>query len=444
VSALVLRFFRGMMTHPGAGICYPQHGLYPAPQRVQHGAAAGEAEDLHDVATFTKAAASAEMNELCNSQILRVLVGCINPQGSRRMADLAVDVLRASPELIAPFWRNYKCALEPQLALRYLGSTAFAMKVLALPLPVPPGAAPSVPRLNTLIEHVAPYALGRAVLGRGLQMRGSALVRYRTLLLVDMVLRKLDAARVWIRAQAELAGGSGAAAWRLLDERLVAAARQRVPEWKLVVLVHHDLAAAAAPTDDAEAQREHECRQAVLGNALMRVTRGYQAHFGELVAGSHFELGKLVATVRLADVVAGARNPIAAHTLLLLLHALAAAPAATVNWMARVRADGDAPQHTGLGAVLMVHLFAAQPELRHAARHTAVTALQALGLFDHDTRAGVAREATCWLAALAALASPHAGRAARLAFVPDGRVALGRGLVAFLEDAVGYAAKQPH
>ncbi|KAJ2712784.1 hypothetical protein H4R19_002578, partial [Coemansia spiralis] len=451
VSALVLRFFRGMMTHPGAGICYHQHGLYPAPHRVQD----GTAEDMYDVATFTKSSASAGMHELCNSLILRVLVACINPQGSRRMADLAVDVLRASPELIAPFWRNYRCALEPQLALRYLGSTAFAIKVLALPLPVPAGAA-AVPRLNTLIEHVAPFALGRTALGRGLQMRSSALVRHRTLLLVDMVLRKLGAARAWIRDQAALAGSEGAAAWRELDQRLVAAAKQRVPEWKLVVLVHHDLGAAAAagpapaPSPDAEEElREHECQHAVLGNALMRVTSGYQEHFGELVLGSHFELGKLVATVRLADVVATAtgsssqrmRNPVAAHTLLFLLQALAAAPAASVNWMARVPPEDGltAVQHTGLGVVLMVHLFAVQPELRHAARSAAVAALRSTGLFDHGSG-----EIACWLDALAALASPHAGRAARLSFIPGGRLVLGHGLVAFFEDAIGHAAKQPY
>ncbi|KAI7833733.1 ribosome 60S biogenesis N-terminal-domain-containing protein [Kickxella alabastrina] len=217
VAALVLRFFRGMMTFPGHGICFPQHGLYPAPRQQQQLWASNESNDdgdaLEAVVTVTKRATSAEISDLCNSQILRILIACISPAASRRMGDLAVDIMRVSPELIAPFWRNYGASLEPRLSLRYLGNTAFATKVMSLELPLPPQDSGDArfglpPRVSTLAEHVWPLALQRQMVGRGLQFRASPLVRYRCLLLADVALRKLGDARAWIRSEAARAGAT--------------------------------------------------------------------------------------------------------------------------------------------------------------------------------------------------------------------------------------------
>ncbi|KAJ2808135.1 hypothetical protein H4R20_000990 [Coemansia guatemalensis] len=402
VADLVVRFFCGLMAFPGHGICYHQRGLYPPPR------------------TWAAADAS-ELDEVSNGQILRILLRCIRPAASVRHARLAEQVLRASPELIAPFWRGWHGTLEPRASLQFLGTTAFALRVLALPLPPPPPGTAAPPALATLVEHVLPQALARAQLGRGLQQRDAALVQYRTLLVVDAALAKLAAALQWLRH------GAGEA-WRQTEQRLVAAVRQRVPEWRLLVAAHHDVAALGAPDRDAAAHAQHALTHAV----LVRVMGAYQTHFGELVLESHFDMGRLAADVPLDAAIAGRDAP-AACALLALLRALATTPPAAVRWLARP-AD-TAP--TTLGTLVLLALFAALPAVRGAAHCAAVHALQATGLFTHSRA-----EAACWLDALAALASAHAGRAIRLAHVPG--LQRGRALVAFFEDAVAHASRQPH
>ncbi|KAJ2073068.1 hypothetical protein GGI09_009002, partial [Coemansia sp. S100] len=366
------------------------------------------------------------------------------------MSSLAIDIMRASPELIAPFWRNYHCSFEPRLSLSYLRNTGFAIKVMSLPLPVPQEseARYSVPpRLNTLVEHITPYPLDPTLVGRGLGPLTAPLVRYRNLLLVDMALRKLGDARAWIRAEARAAGGDGNK-WIQLDQRLLAVVKQRIPQCKYIVSIHqHLLTLAEQGTQAGDDLREAECQHAVFSNALMRVMSGYQAHFGELVLEAHFEFGTLISGIYLPDVVSVGkrvteriRNPMNAHTLLYLLHALSTTPAALVKWMTRVKSSEGGEAHTYLGVILMVYLFAVQPELRLAARIVAVGALQSTGLFDHDASG---EEAKCWLDALT-LASPHAGRNTRLSFIVDGGIAKGQGLVLFLEDAVLLSSKLPY
>ncbi|KAJ2741650.1 hypothetical protein GGI20_005038 [Coemansia sp. BCRC 34301] len=467
VAALVARFLRGLMAFPGHGICFKQYGLYTPPRRLlgggsEVGAIAEDVDgssDMHDVATFTKSSSSTEMQDLCNSQILRILVVCINPAVSKLMASLAVDIMRASPELIAPFWRNHHCSFEPRLSLSYLRNTGFAIKVMSLPLPVPleNEARYSVPpRLNTLVEHITPYPLDPVLVGRGLTTTTMPLVRYRNLLLVDMALRKLGDARAWIRAEARAASGGEANRWMQLDQRLLAVVKQRIPQCKHIVSIHRHLLLLAeqekGSTQASDDLREAECQHAVFSNALMRVMSGYQAHFGELVLEAHFEFGTLISGIYLPDVVSVGkrvtqriRNPMNAHTLLYLLRALSTTPPALVKWMTRVKAAegtaSDAVQHTYLGVILMVYLFAVQPELRLAARSVAIGALQSTGLFDHDASSG---EAACWLDALSMLASPHANRNTRLSFIADGGIAKGQGLVAFLEDAALLSSKLPY
>ncbi|KAJ1725075.1 hypothetical protein LPJ53_000726 [Coemansia erecta] len=471
MSALVIRFFRGMMTFPGHGICFPQYGLYPAQRgspasaardepgsggdsalaAAGAGAAAGDddGDDGDAVAVLSKDGTFAGTHDLCNSQILRILVHALHPAASKRMGDLAVDIMRVSPELIAPFWRNYHPTFDARLSLRYLGNMAFATKVIGIGLPQPADAADArfrmPPRLGTLVEHVYPQPLQRHVIGHGLQFRASPLVVYRNLLAVDVALRKLDGVRAWIQRQVLRGGGARGgvgAAWARLDQGLVALVRQRVPEAKVVLAMQRVVLASFGDARDAagaDERREAACREAVFRNVLVRVVSGYQRHFNALLLEHNFELGRLLADVRLADSLAGAggQNPLNAHTLLSLLRALETTPAAHTRWLARV--DGLAG-HTYLGTVAMLYLYAPQPEVRAAAQRVCLGALRATGLFDHDAQG----EAACWLDALALLASPHAQRATRIAEAPAAALERARGLVAFLESAVVYAAKQPN
>ncbi|KAJ1899287.1 hypothetical protein LPJ81_004173, partial [Coemansia sp. IMI 209127] len=489
ISALVIRFFKGMMTFPGYGICFHQYGLYPAPRKWTNDLAApaiaaeekednafAESRDTQDVAVVSKSTTLSGMRDLCNSQILRILVGCVNPAATKRMGDLAIEILRASPELIAPFWRNYSCSFEPRLSLRYLGNTTFAMKVMGLSLPLPRDSdsrSAEPPRLNTLVEHILPFPLLRTSLGRGLQMRSSPLVRYRNLLLIDLALRKLTEARDWIQAEAKASGTQSAemSAWTKLDRRLLNVVKQRIPEWKVVMALHSELNApidSSGAHEEAEAEqpsedtlRELECQHALLDNVLMKVIHGYQAHFSDLVAEANFEFGKLISDIRLSDVLPPSgghsmqqkrRNPIKAHTLLYLLHALSTTPASSIKWMARTKPQaaneqGLVAQHTNIGVIMLVYLFAVQPDLRLAARKVCLWALRSTGLFDHDAGAdsdAAPSEASCWLDALAATVSPHANRNKHLSVVVDGGLEKGHALVAFIEEALGHASRLPY
>ncbi|KAJ1773529.1 hypothetical protein IW140_002027 [Coemansia sp. RSA 1813] len=497
ISALVIRFFKGMMTFPGYGICFHQYGLYTAPRKWASDLAApapasevaaeekeddvfAEARDTRDVAVFSKSTTMSGMKDLCNSQILRILVGCINPAATKRMGDLAIEILRASPELIAPFWRNYGCSFEPRLSLRYLGNTTFAMKVMGLSLPIPKdndSRFADPPRLNTLVEHILPFPLLRTSLGRGLQMRSSPLVRYRNLLLIDLALRKLTEIREWIQTEAKASGTQSAEmnTWKKLDRRLLNVVKQRIPEWKVVMALHSEINAAAdssstpavesvQPSEDS--LHEIECQHALLDNVLMKVIHGYQMHFSDLVMEANFEFGKLISDIRLSDVLPPPggysssiqqqrRNPIKAHTLLYLLRALSTTPASSIKWMARTKPQvvgehGTATQHTNIGVIMIIYLFAVQPDLRLAARKVCLWALRSTGLFDHDTNGMPAAsetalsEASCWLDALAAVVSPHADRNKHLSAIVEGGLEKGYALVAFIEDALGHASRLPY
>ncbi|KAJ1947508.1 hypothetical protein FBU59_001868, partial [Linderina macrospora] len=371
---------------------------------------------------------------------------------SKQRTDLAVSILRASPELIAPFWRNITCSFEPRLSLRYLGNTTLALKVLGLPLPIPKEGdlqRHGPPRLNTLVEHVAPFPLTRQIVGRGLQHKGSALVRYRNLLIIDLALRKLAMARAWIQGEAKMSESSEK--WRVFEKQLLAAVKQRIPEWKVVISAHQEiLSKATAITSADEDLREIECQQALMSNVLMRIVHGYQEHFNELIIESRFEIGKLIADIDLAEVVStGAagrtkvRNPMGAHTLLYLLQVLATTPATHIKWTAKT--SGSSAQHTNLGVILNIHLFAVQPELRRTARTVCTNALMSSGLFDHEQGCHAAfREVNCWLDALAALTSPQADRNVRLGHVLQNDLERGQTLISFLEDAVEKAARLPY
>ncbi|KAJ2384011.1 hypothetical protein GGI05_005136, partial [Coemansia sp. RSA 2603] len=456
VSALVERFLRGMMTFPGHGICFPQHGLYPAPRSSASSAMVEDTGDSDDdnvndnggsaMVAAAKDGTFAGTQDVCNSQILRILVHALHPAASKRMGDLAVDIMRVSPELIAPFWRSYHPTLDARLSLRYLGNMAFVTKVLGIPLPVvseDDARAGEPPRLGTLVEHVYPQVLQRHVIGHGMQLRASPLVVYRNLLVVDVALRKLDAARTWIAGQMHRHAGV-AARWGQLDRRLVALVAQRVPEAKVVLTMQRVLLAAFAEqreTAEADVIRELACREAVLRNVLIRVVGGYQRHFGSLLLEHGFEVGRQLADIRLAEYLAppdasaphgAGRNPLNAHMLLSLVRALSAS---NTRWLGRV--DGLAG-HTFLGTVAMLFLYAPQPAVRVAARAACLRALHSTALFDHD-----AREAACWLDAMALLVSPGALRGSRISEAPAEAVERAGELIKFFESAVVYAARQP-
>ncbi|KAJ1866891.1 hypothetical protein LPJ78_001428 [Coemansia sp. RSA 989] len=408
VAALVVRFFRGMMTHPGYGICYRQYGLYPAPGRQQGDAAEG----VQDVATVARGS-SAEMHELCNSQILYILIRCIRPEESRIMAELATDILRISPELIAPFWRSTKLPIEPRASMQFLGASAFALNVMQQPLPTETvGTGP--PQVLTLVEHIAPAALKREQLGRGLQMRGSPLVQYRTLLLIDALLSKLDMTCEWIGERRQMK------AWNTLEKQLIAVVRQRMPGWKLVLTLHHDLNKMTANSQ----------QRVLLSGVLVRVMRGYQRYFAELIFETRFEFGQLLAPEHLD----ATDNPLAAHVQLHVLNALACAP--NVQWLAQSHGQHS---HTNVGSVLSVFLFAIQPQVRWAARAACKSAFVTTALFDHD-----AEEAQCWLDALAVLTSPYAMRSSVGWTVSQHQQDQAHSVISFLETAIMQASKQPY
>ncbi|KAJ2451897.1 hypothetical protein EV183_003303 [Coemansia sp. RSA 2336] len=408
VAALVVRFFRGMMTHPGYGICYRQYGLYPGPGRQQ----VDSAEGVQDVATVARGS-SAEMHELCNSQILYILIRCIRPEESRMMAELATDILRVSPELVAPFWRSTKLPIEPRVSMQFLGASAFALNVMRQPLPTETvGTGP--PQVLTLVEHIAPAALKREQLGRGLQMRGSPLVQYRTLLLIDALLSKLDMTCEWIGERRQMK------AWNVLEKQLISVIRQRMPGWKLVLTLHHDLNKLAANSQ----------QRALLSGVLVRVMRGYQRYFAELIFETRFEFGQLLAPEHLH----AADNPLAAHVQLHVLNALACA--SNVQWLGQSHGQHS---HTNVGLVLGIFLFATQPQVRWAARAACKSALVTTALFDHD-----ADESQCWLDALAALTSPYAMRSSAGWTVSQHQQDQAHSVISFLETAIMQASKQPY
>ncbi|KAJ1726658.1 hypothetical protein LPJ72_006264, partial [Coemansia sp. Benny D160-2] len=98
----------------------------------------------------------------------------------------------------------------------------------------------------------------------------------------------------------------------------------------------------------------------------------------------------------------------------------------------------------------MIYLFAVQPDLRLAARKVCLCALRSTGLFDHDTGnmsfalETALSEVSCWLDALAAIASPHANRNKPLTAIAEDGVKKGHALVAFLEEALGHASRLPY
>lgn len=344
VADVVHHFFLSVATHPGFGICYEDHGWY--------GRDEGPA--------------------LCNKILLGVLRQ-LRVVDDLRQQELALRILGACPELVAPYADAAARALplDPAADGTWLACAAFFGRVLALPIPPPAGVLP--PPLATVLNATAPDALLRA-LHRALR-HTNALVQYFGCLVLARATQRIADVRSVAAAMAAAAEEADDGPWRMALRTLELGWRTRLPPIDAVVAL-----------TEAPAMR-HE--------AALRVLALYHAALPSVAYDTRYDVGRLLTRAFLA--------PRAPHELrlecLAQVHALAIAAHASdaaFDWTARVAAPwpGCAPR-SHLHFLLAAYVSVPSEVLRASCGELLTRVLGATALFAHDVS-----ELEAWLASL--------------------------------------------
>ncbi|KAJ1678748.1 hypothetical protein EV182_003424, partial [Spiromyces aspiralis] len=433
IADLAERFIMAICTVPGVGLCYSDYGIYSAPKAwtsVEIAAMVQGGPDATEARQSGRAASQGQF--LCNHALLRVLTHSFKPTSDERQMRIVVAILEAAPELITPFWRNFSNSFEPRLSLPYLSNTVLALKVLKLPVSVPGTDSPvtlNPPSVATLVEHIIPTPLSRTIMTRGIQ-HSRQLVRYRSLQMLSVVMRKLGQAVTWLDARIkQQAADSQAnmASWVKCKSSLLNTVKRRLPEWPVLIAAYRTCAGEKPAGDkgNGKVPQLRECplssrdssqgldeQHSLVRTAVLQAMQGYQTHFSDTVTEFKFDVGKLLSEVyslkRDADAPEWSKSGMARKLDTLCLHhalqLLEASPPAYVKWQSKVTLTsgvGSPVQHSQFGVILLLYLTSRSHDVQAVARNIALNAMTSFGLFDQDApQHRLASEPEVWLTSL--------------------------------------------
>jgi hypothetical protein len=136
--------------------------------------------------------------------VLLKFLSSLKPWHDLKQQDLCLNILRACPELVAPYCtETFKAALEPRLSFSWIASVNFLQKIILLPVPsleikrrnmkretetLPFSTSP--PGVQVVLQNICPNQVQKGILHKGIQSN-SRLVAFTSVILVLTVLRKL-------------------------------------------------------------------------------------------------------------------------------------------------------------------------------------------------------------------------------------------------------------
>lgn len=338
VADLVHHFLLSVCTHPGFGVCYADRGWYGRE---------GDGPSL-----FNK--------------VLLSIVRQLHVVQDLRQQELALRILRACPELVAPVLA--KVSIDVKNDWTFFMQMAYVGRVLALPVPnvhtVPPPTATVL--ASTLAEPLA------RVLHKALK-HASALVQYYACIVAACALQRICALQSLARHEADEAGEDEQGAFTHALKAWELAWRTRMPPIDVV----YPLLQSSQPM-----RRE----------ASMRVLALYLEALPSMAYDTHWDGGQLLTSAFLECKPAplSLEYVTQAHALRILSHASAA-----MDLSAKVPTPWPGHEKRSYWHFVMVAYMHMPPTLREACRTWLRAMLGTTTLFAHDVY-----EVDAWLEAL--------------------------------------------
>ncbi|KAI9205645.1 ribosome 60S biogenesis N-terminal-domain-containing protein [Polychytrium aggregatum] len=302
VADLAHLFLMHICTKPGVGICFQDHGYFPA--RSSSGNVSKKGVRLYN-------------------KTLYKYLSILRPTEDTRQQELVLSILGACPELVKFFWQEIiSLSFEPRPSAKWMSSMSFAAKVIDLPVPdalgaVSEGAAP--PPVSGIAENILPSALSRALLGRALQHTSHA-VKHTMAIVMAVAFKKLakvekhiDKARWRHSAEAPVpvsvergrerdtkSHRASDLTWETYRSLLLEEIKKRLPDVQIILALQHQSTGNASSrldepqvVESKEDQIEDDTTPEQLQAAALRLILCYQRYFPETIFESRFDYGKL-------------------------------------------------------------------------------------------------------------------------------------------------------
>ncbi|KDQ65157.1 hypothetical protein JAAARDRAFT_75487 [Jaapia argillacea MUCL 33604] len=296
-------FLLAICTRPGTGICFQDRGWY-----------ARETEDddktLQDEVD-EKGRGIGRGSKIYN-KILSNLLKVLKANEDLRQQELALKVIAACPELVAPYWPMAALTLEPRLSSKWIANIAFFGSVVSLPVPsstffLPNSTLyqPSPPPLSSILENILPSVNIKSHLTKGLQSN-SGLVRHCTALALSKCLIKYaEVLGVFGQVETALQEDGVDGQWGRRRAEVEREVRRRVPDFQVVVAFSQFKEPPPKTASPGPPATPNQARAALLSESAHRLLALYHQCLPSLVAEARFDVGKLMSAFSDASAIEG-------------------------------------------------------------------------------------------------------------------------------------------
>lgn len=244
-------FLRLVCTSPAYGIMLPTQGLYSQNNEDDEGDV--QMDDLFDCDLYLDTID--QRPGPVRNFILADFLQSLRPYASTQHQELAVEIFRACPELVADYFEQKQdFNFEPKLTSTWIGFSAFLYQTIEIPVPkyfgAPKGYREQPPPVSSLLRNIMPQPLTQQVLIKCLNSKEELIAFFAVRILVvafqklQAVLKEIDAAR--ISKHSDL--------WAATAKRLVGDFSRRCPPMKTVIVAFRQ------PTFKNGAKRESIAR----------------------------------------------------------------------------------------------------------------------------------------------------------------------------------------
>jgi nucleolar pre-ribosomal-associated protein 1 len=232
-AELAHKFLRLVCTDPAYGVMLPTSGFYPSTFDDDE----GEFEDIADHGIDQDLDSVDNRSGKIRNVILSEFVLSLRPYANTFHQELALDIFKACPELVADYFVKRKdFSYDPKLTSTWIGYSAFLYQTIQLPVPKYLGGKRGFrdhpPPVSMIMQSILPQALNQQVLTKCLN-HSSDLIQMFAFRVLIAALQKLQSVLQTLSI-ASLAKPSKL--WEQTSKRLTTEVSRRFPPIKTVFL----------------------------------------------------------------------------------------------------------------------------------------------------------------------------------------------------------------
>lgn len=234
-DVLAHEFLCLICTSPAYGVMLPSYGYYLPANEDDESDAIMEDADLGNSVTVDPSEGAAEEGRVRNV-ILGEFVQSLRPYANILQQDLVVEIFKACPELVAPYFRQKEAFnFDPKLTSTWIGYSSFLYQTIELPVPQQLSGKryrEYPPAVTVVIQGILPQPLTQQVMVRCLN-HSSDLINLFAVRVLVVAFQKLGDVLNEFNAAA---ASKGSSQWEQASKRLLAEFSQRCPPMKTVIL----------------------------------------------------------------------------------------------------------------------------------------------------------------------------------------------------------------